>query len=493
MKGGLYRSRLSKDIDPRSQRFIGSLNVDSEFLQYEVECSLAHVVMLEEQKWVTRRQAADVIKALKKTAEAGVPLEGFEDIHEFVETSVTQLTSKDTGGRLHTARSRNDQVATITRMLCRDRLLQLIDETEGLVSVLLQMSRRYSSTPMLAYTHLGQAQLQTLGHHLQSYAEPLLRDVERLSDCFGRTNECPLGASAVAGSTIAVDRRRTSELLGFSSPVVNCEDAVESRDYAVEAIFVQTLLLVELSRMAEDLIVWSTTEFAYFELPDELASPSSAMPHKKNADVLEIVRADAALGIAELVQALTTLKGLTSGYNRDLQNVKAVLARSFPTTLEAISVLKGCLEGGKFDVSEMRKKAEDSDVFALPLAEWLVRKQGIAFRQAHSIAGRISGTLSAHKEKLADLGEGQLAALIRQAEPDLNLPNTQVAELRRYLHPEAVLKATKTEGGPSKERVLANYTVLRKKMAELNVENSKKRKGLLDAKRELHARVDAII
>jgi argininosuccinate lyase len=487
MKGGLYRSRLNGDIDPESQRFIGSLDVDAELLQYEVDSSLAHVIMLREEGWMSKEEAAGVISALEKMATASVPSEGFEDIHEFVETKVTQLTSKETGGRLHTARSRNDQVATITRMMCRDRLLQLARETERLIDSLLELSRRYSAAPLLAYTHLQRAQLQTLGHHLQSYAEPLIRDVGRLLDCFDRANECPLGASAIAGSTIRVDRRRTSELLGFSSLVMNCEDAIESRDYAVEAMFVQTLLLIELSRMAEDLMIWSTSEFSYFELPDRLSSPSSAMPQKKNADVLEMVRSDAALAIARLVRAMVTLKGLTSGYNRDLQSVKAALADSFGATLDDLSMVRRCLEGGSFDTTEMRRKAEESDLFALPLAEWLVKRHSIPFRQAHGVAGKISEVLASRKGRFAELSSDELVRLIEQNCLGLEVGKVEGEVLRRYLRPEAILEVTATEGGPSKKEVLANYKSLVGKVNVLKIGRSKRLGQLAKAKKRLRA------
>ncbi|MGA1975563.1 MAG: argininosuccinate lyase [Conexivisphaerales archaeon] len=492
MKGGLYRSRLGKDINSSSQRFIGSLGVDVELLQYEIDSSLAHVVMLKEQGWLSAEDAKKIAKALRKTAEVRVPAEGFEDIHEYVETAVTQMTSKETGGRLHTARSRNDQVATITRMMCRDRLLQLTEAAAGLASTLLELSRRYSSTPVLAYTHLRQAQLQTLGHHLQSYVQPLVRDIERLSDCYGRTDQCPLGASAVAGSTIKVDRRRTSELLGFSSVLINCEDSVESRDFAVESMFVQSLLLVGLSRIAEDMIIWSTSEFAYFELPDDLVSPSSAMPHKKNADVLEMVRADAALQIAQLVQMLVTLKGLTSGYNRDLQNVKATLTGSFWTTLDAISSVDMCLKGGSFDAKEMQRKAEGSDVFALPLAEWLVRKRGVAFREAHRIAGRVVFELASKKRRFADLSPGELAKMVKLAGSGFTLSTAESMHLHAYLRPAMVLKETATEGGPSDAQVLANYRRLKGELANLMEEARKREKGLSEARKRLYASVSSI-
>jgi argininosuccinate lyase len=492
LTGGIYRSRLARDIDSRSRRFISSLEADSELLQYEIDSSLAHVVMLKEQGWVSAGEAARIAEALRKTAKAGVPTEGFEDIHEYVETEVTRLASRKIGGRLHTARSRNDQVATITRMMCRDRLLQLMGTTGALVETLLELSRRYSSTPMLAYTHLRQAQLQTLGHHLQSYAEPLIRDIERMSDCLDRTDECPLGASAIAGSTLRVDRRRTSELLGFASVMTNCEDAVESRDYAVEAVFVQALLAVDLSRMAEDLIIWSTTEFAYFELPDSMASPSSAMPHKKNADVLEMVRADSALQIAELVQMLATLKGLASGYNRDLQNIKDTLARSFKTTEGALSTLERCLKGGSFNTIEMRRKAEESDVFALPMAEWLVKKRGLPFREAHRVAGKASSVLTSKKKRFLDLSHKEMARLLLQADHSLRLTDPGCRELRSYLRLEAILNETTTYGGPSGAQVRANYRSLRRKLEGLEKETEDRRRRVSEAKHALGAAVSTL-
>jgi argininosuccinate lyase len=492
LTGGIYRSRLAKDIDSKSQAFISSLAADADLLEYEIDSSLAHVIMLKEQGWVSVDEGAKIAGALIKTAKTKVPTEGFEDIHEYVETEVTRLTSRETGGRLHTARSRNDQVATITRMMCRDRLLRLMEVTGALVETLLDLSRRYSSTPMLAYTHLRQAQLQTLGHHFQSYAEPLTRDIARLSDCFNRTNECPLGASAIAGSTMKIDRKRTGELLGFASVMTNCEDAVESRDYAVEAVFVQALLAVDLSRVAEDLIIWSTSEFSYFELPDDLASPSSAMPQKKNADLLEMVRANSALQIAELVQMLTTLKGLTSGYNRDLQNIKAILARSFKTTLDAVSTVERCLKGGTFNTVEMKRKAAASDVFALPLAEWLVRKHGVPFREAHGIAGRVSGLLTSQKRKFSDLSPGELERAIHGAGFEARLGGPESKELRRYLRPEAILRETTTEGGPSGAQVIASYRRLRRKLEESSRETRDRRRKLSQARLGLTAGISTL-
>jgi argininosuccinate lyase len=467
--------------------------VDAQLLNYEIDSSLAHVVMLKEKGWLNSGDAKKIITALRQVLDEGVPAEGYEDVHEYVESNVTKRTSQDVGGRLHTARSRNDQVATITRMACRDRLLELADKVGALVGTLLELSRRNSSAPMLAYTHTRQAQLQTLGHHLQSYAQPLLRDVDRILDCLDRTDQCPLGASAIAGSTIEVDRRRTSMLLGFASVLGNCEDAVGNRDYAVEAMFVQALLLVDLSRMAEDLIIYSSSEFSYFELPDELASPSSAMPHKKNADVLEMIRADAALGISRLVQMMVTLKGLPSGYSRDLQSVKAALIGSFEETMTAVEIMDKCFRGGSFDLGEMKRKAMQSDVYALPLAEWLVKNRGTAFREAHKVAGRVTMELVTRRLRFQDLSPKQLAAMVARANRRLKLQVGEAKNLHEHLKPRKVLADTTTEGGPSPAQVLVSYTLLKHELRALKEEAASRTKSIEQAQRRLKSTVDKAV
>lgn len=493
MKDGIYRSRLGKGLERESAEFISSLQVDKELLRYEIESSKAHTVMLASQGIISRKQASALLKALSEVEGRPVPAEGFEDVHEYVESVVTRSTSEDIGGRLHTARSRNDQVATITRMACRDRLLRLCELNLNLSKLLIGLSKKHARTPLLAYTHLQRGQVQTLGHHLQSYAQPLLRDAQRLIQCYDMTNRSPLGASAIAGSTVEVDRRMTARLLGFDKVLLNCEDSVESRDFAAEAIFVQTLMLTELSRVAEDLILWSTSEFGYFELPDSLASPSSAMPHKKNPDVLELVRAAAPSQMAKLVHVLSILKALPSGYNRDLQPIKEVLYRSFDTSEQVLHIMIRCFSEGVFNEAEMRRKLESSEVFALPLAEWLVRMKDIPFRKAHAIAGRISAKLASKSASLSSLNPAQLADLIAETRPGFSIEPTQARELSSALNCDSVLQSTLTEGGPSAAEVLRTSRHLQLEANQLLTQSRVRRAHLNRAARALNKELKALV
>lgn len=463
----IYRSRLKTDLDEGSEEFISSLKSDKQLLQYEIDSSLAHAIVLQEQKILTNEQALKLISALESLRKQEIPARGFEDIHEYVESAVTKIAGHDVGGRLHTARSRNDQVATVTRMFCRERLLELGDTMLRLAGTLSRLSEKHAKDPVLSYTHLQQAQVQTLGHHLQSYLASVLRTLERLSECYRRTNLSPLGASAGAGSTIRVDRERTAELLGFDGLLENCQDAVQSRDYAVEAAFIQCLVMLDLSRVAEDLILWSTSEFHYFELPDSLSSPSSVMPHKKNADLLELVRATTAAQIAKLLEMQTILKGLPSGYNRDLQNLKEVLLHSFPPIVESITTTEKCLRLGSFNTEEMKERATNSAAFVLPLAEWMVLNKSVSFREAHKIAGRIIAKSDGTSISVAEISNSKLHQMLKEAGgPRLNAKELRELKLRLSLH--AVLKATRTEGGPSLTQVMRTHSLLNREIKRVS-------------------------
>lgn len=480
---GVYRSRLKVRLDETTEKFISSLRTGRQLLPYEIDSSIAHALMLREQNILTREQVRRLVGALDSLRTQKLPAKGFEDIHEYVESAVTRIVGEKIGGRLHTARSRNDQVATVTRMLCREKLLQLGESTLSLTSTLSRLAEKHSQDPALSYTHLQQAQIQTLGHQMQSYLSSIIRGLERLSECYARTNVSPLGSSAGAGSTIKVDRKMTAELLGFDGVLENCQDAVQSRDYAVEAVFIQSLIMLDLCRVAEDLILWSTSEFRYYELPDSLSSPSSVMPHKKNADVLEMVRANAAVQLGILLQMLTLLKGLPSGYNRDLQSEKEILFHSFPLTMDALKTTEACLRLGTFKTETMEKRAEESDIFALPFAEWLVRKKRIPFRQAHRIAGRITAKYRA-KTSLGKNTRFLLQMLREDGGPKLNVK--ELNELKLSLSPRAVLEATHTEGGPSEAQVMRARSTMNKELDHISNFLSNARKELQTAQENLH-------
>jgi|GEM_PF-868590 argininosuccinate lyase len=484
MAKGLYRSRLGRAFDPKSRRLISSLNVDASLLEYEVDSSEAHLLMLTRAGLVRKEEAVQIVRALESLRGKKLPADGYEDIHEYVEACVTELTSGEVGGRLHTARSRNDQVATITRMKSREELLELASRVLELVETLIILAEKEATTPLLSYTHLRQAQVQTLGHHLMSYAWPMLRNAERLIQCYDRTNRSPLGAAVGAGSTIEVDREMTARLLGFDSLMTNCQDAVQSRDFALEASFLQCNIMIDLSRLAEDLILWSSSEFHYFELPDIMASPSSAMPHKKNPDVLEMIRANTSSLIGNLVEMLSTMKALPSGYNRDLQNVKAALLASFPVTRDAISSMKECLERGHFFRKEMKLRVEKSDVFALPLAEWLVINKAVPFRTAHRIAGKVSSFSPLQLTSLTEMAPSELSKAIVSAKGP-HLTPIEASILKQFLSTSLVLKSTKTRGGPSRRAVLEDCVRARRRLGVLRLGVVRRSQKLQKSKRFL--------
>jgi argininosuccinate lyase len=392
-RGGIYRSRLKKPMEKEAALYISSLKEDAEIFEEDLLGTEAHIVMLCEQEIIGRGDAGKILKALEdlKTEwrEGRIKLEPekFEDVHEFIEAYIMGRVGVEVGGKTHTGRSRNDQVALDIRLRLRKRLLELWDAVLGLAERLIGRAWEERETFMVLYTHTQHAQIGLLSHYLLAYADHLLRDLERIEACYGRVNRCPLGASALAGSTLPLNRPRTAELLGFEGLVENSLDAVSGRDFMVEASTACVILMVHLSRIAEDLVLWSSSEFGYVELPDELASPSSVMPHKKNPCLLELARARAGRVCGLLSSLLTGLKGVPTGYSRDLQEAKPVLWEILNLTLSTVKVLARAVEGLKFDRKRMGEVASQSYAPAVDLAEALIKHAGLSLREAHRLVG----------------------------------------------------------------------------------------------------------
>ena len=298
-EGGLYRSRLGKRMDEEALRYLSSLGEDREILLEDIEGTEAHVIMLCKQEIIQVNEARQILKVLEELKEKALrgelELKGdFEDVHEFIESQIIKRLGVEVGGKVHTGRSRNDQVALDIRLRVRRYLVEIWKEALDLAETILSRAEEEKETIMLHYTHLQPAQVGYLSHYLLAYLDHLLRDIERLEECYHRVNKSPLGACAIAGSTLPLDRRLVAELLGFEGIIENSLDAVSSRDFALEALSISAIMMTNLSRIAEDLITWCSREFGYAELPDELASPSSVMPHKKNPCILELLRAKTA-------------------------------------------------------------------------------------------------------------------------------------------------------------------------------------------------------
>ena len=383
----MYRSRLGTDLSNITLDYVSSINDDSEIALYDIIGSQAHTIMLLQNKIITKNDAKKILSSLEnlKNEKFDSSSEA-EDIHELIESLVIKKAGMASGGKMHTARSRNDQVVLDIRMKIRDDINIicncLLDTIESFVSV----SKNHQKTIMPFYTHLQQAQAGLFSHYLLAQADVLSRDFQRLFDTFQRINQSPLGAGPVGGTSIAIDRHSTAKMLGFDGVVENSIDATSARDFVAEYVAMISILMTNLSRISEDFIIWSTSEFSFIELSDEFTSPSSVMPQKKNPDILELTRGKTAEIIGNLTAILTTIKGLASGYGRDLQQIKSSIWSTSKISISALLIIKSIVLTMKVNEKQMKKVTESSNLIALDIAEKLVQ-EGIPFRVTHKIAG----------------------------------------------------------------------------------------------------------
>jgi argininosuccinate lyase len=343
--------------------------------------------MLFQNKIITKNDAKKILSSLEDMKnETFDTSSGAEDIHELIESLVIKKAGMASGGKMHTARSRNDQVVLDIRMKIRDDINIicncLLDTIESLVSV----SKNHQKTIMPFYTHLQQAQAGLFSHYLLAQADILSRDFQRLFETFKRINQSPLGAGPIGGTSIAIDRHSTAKMLGFDGVVENSIDATSTRDFVAEYVAMVSILMTNLSRISEDFIIWSTSEFSFIELSDEFTSPSSVMPQKKNPDILELTRGKTAEIIGNLTAILTTIKGLASGYGRDLQQIKSSIWSTSKISISALLIIKSIVLTMKVNTKQMKKVTESSNLIALDIAEKLVQ-EGIPFRVTHKISG----------------------------------------------------------------------------------------------------------
>ncbi|MCP2506511.1 MAG: argininosuccinate lyase [Nitrosopumilus sp.] len=383
----MYRSRLGTDLSNITLDYVSSINDDSEIALYDIIGSQAHTIMLFQNKIITKNDAKKILSSLEGMKnETFDTSSGAEDIHELIESLVIKKAGMASGGKMHTARSRNDQVVLDIRMKIRDDINIicncLLDTIESLVSV----SKNHQKTIMPFYTHLQQAQAGLFSHYLLAQADILSRDFQRLFETFKRINQSPLGAGPIGGTSITIDRHSTAKMLGFDGVVENSIDATSTRDFVAEYVAMVSILMTNLSRISEDFIIWSTSEFSFIELSDEFTSPSSVMPQKKNPDILELTRGKTAEIIGNLTAILTTIKGLASGYGRDLQQIKSSIWSTSKISISALLIIKSIVLTMKVNTKQMKKVTESSNLIALDIAEKLVQ-EGIPFRVTHKISG----------------------------------------------------------------------------------------------------------
>ena len=393
----LHGGRLSS-VREDVAKFTSSRKDDERLASAVIDINKAHVVMLMEQKIIQRQDGAKILKTLSKLS--GDKLDpAAEDVHMAVEEIVLSETGPEVGGNMHIAKSRNDQVTTAIRMQLRRELVELMFKVLELQESLLDIAGKYVNTVILEYTHLQAAQPVTFAHYLLSHVQGLDRDLQRLQGAYERVNLCPLGAGALATTSFPINRKRTTELLGFNAVLENSIDAVGSRDFILETQAALALLAVSLSRFAEDLIIWSSQEFGTVELPDDFTSTSSIMPQKKNPEVLEVIRARASYALGDFVASAAALKSLPSTYNLDFQEITPKLWAETDNLASAISIFAQLVPKLKVSTN-VENKAAAGFVGATELANMLVQKYNVAFRTSHKIVGALVKSLIDSKQNL---------------------------------------------------------------------------------------------
>ena len=388
----LWKGRFKKELSKTTNDFNSSISFDSRMYKEDIEGSIAHATMLGRCGIIKEEEANDIVKGLKgiladiENGTLHIDMEA-EDIHTFIEGELTKRIG-DNGKRLHTSRSRNDQVAVDIKLYLKKEVVNVKNLVVGLIKVIADKAEKYSEIVMPGYTHLQRAQPITFGHHLLAYGEMLLRDVSRLEDCLKRMDEMPLGSCALAGTTYPIDRTITAELLGFDRITNNSLDGVSDRDYCIEFASVLSIIMVHLSRFSEEIIIWNSNEYRFIELDDSYSTGSSIMPQKKNPDIAELVRGKTGRVYGALMSILTTMKGLPLAYNKDMQEDKELTFDAIDTTKGCILLFTGMIDTMTFNKEVMEASAKNGFTNATDAADYLVN-HGIPFRDAHGIIGQL--------------------------------------------------------------------------------------------------------
>ncbi len=457
----MWSGRFRQPLDADFERWQRSFEFDRRLLREELAASRAHAGALKNAGVLSSSELIAILQGLAQIAEKAASSPAFlddneaEDIHHFVEKQLVALVG-DTGYKLHSGRSRNEQIATDLRLYVRAAIDQMRSDLADLLVVLLERAEQAGNLAMPAYTHLQRAEPVLVAHWLLAYVEMFLRDAERLADCRKRLNLSPLGSGAVAGATLPLDRRAMAEELGFDAPTANSIDATSDRDFALEFISALSLLAVHLSRWAEEMILFSSQEFGLIRLPEAYSTGSSAMPQKMNPDLLELTRGKAARIIGNATALLVTLKGLPLAYNKDLQETQQPLFDAAGTVLELLPLVSGWMKAAEFDYDRMQAAAQSGFMNAWAGATYLVRR-GVPFRLAHEQIGKAVQTCVERSCELADLPLEEL----RQLNPVFD------QDFYSCLTLQSVLNIHDVPGGTAPVRVRQAMADARKKVESM--------------------------
>ncbi len=455
----LWAGRFSKEVDETVNAFNSSIAFDARMYAQDIRGSIAHATMLGDCGVIEKSESEAIIKGLQEILadlqEGRLMFDpNAEDIHMFVEAELTKRLGS-TGKRLHTARSRNDQVALDIRMYLRDEIAEIKSLVLELAETLCNMAEKHTETIMPGYTHLQRAQPITFAHHLLAYAQMLARDLERLDDTAKRMNECPLGSGALAGTTYPINRQQTAALLGFDRPVANSLDGVSDRDFCVELACALSLLMTHLSRFSEEIILWCSWEFKFIELDDAYATGSSIMPQKKNPDVTELIRGKTGRVVGDLMTLLSMLKGLPLAYNKDMQEDKEAIFDAIDNVKLCVKTFIPMLSTMRVLKDNMRKAAAKGFINATDCADYLVKK-GMPFRDAY----KITGTL------VARCIEQELTLETLPLEQYKEMTNLFTEDVYEAISLDTCVRERSSEGGPSPKAVAVQLTQLRERLAQ---------------------------
>lgn len=490
----MYRSRLGRKLDDVTLDYVSSLYDDRQIAIYDIIGSEAHVLMLYEKKIIAKKDAVKILTSLEGLKEKYSKYDEpedlqAEDIHELIESLVIREIGKKSGGRMHTARSRNDQVSLDIRMKIRDDINTLCHCLLDAIDAMVTLARKHQKTIMPLYTHLQHAQAGVFSHYLLAHSDVLFRDLDRLYAIYGRVNQNPLGAGAVGGTSIPIDRHYTARLLGFKGLVENSIDATSSRDFIAEYVSAVAILMTNLSKISEDIILWSTSEFAFIELADEFASPSSVMPQKKNPDILEITRGKTAEVIGHLTAILSIIKGLPTGYGRDLQQMKSAVWSTSKTAINALLIFSSMFATLTVNEKKMLKSAEEGYIVALDIAEGLVTVCGVPFRTAHQISGCMVREAYKTKKPLSKLTSSEIASCTKGIKIDVQ----KIYEIVKSATIKSSLQKRISQGSSGfaeQERMIAHRT---EKIKVYKSGTSKRTKELQTSLQKFQEQVQSLI
>jgi len=457
-------------------KFTSSIKSDRKLLKSVIKINEAHMAMLMEQKIIEWSNGVRLLQALSELESKMKLKPSLEDVHVALEEEVNKKVGQETGGNLHVAKSRNDQVSTAIRMELRENLLDLMVSVIKLQEALTKLAEKHVRTVVPGYTHLHPAQPVTFAHYLLSYMDMLERDLHRLEETYQRGNLCPMGAGALATSSFPINRDRVAELLGFSEVLENSIDAVSSRDFVLETMADLTIIAVDISRLVEDLILWSSPDFGIIELPDRFSSTSSIMPQKKNPDVLEVIRAKMSHVLGNFLTSATTMKALPSSYNMDFQEITPRLWESLENVTSSLEMLSKLVTNLKV-FKNLFSKPILSFTTSTELANTLVRKYKVPFRTAHKVVGSLIRILIEYKLAFSDVTPELLQKVVQDSSGLLLSIN--VEDIQESTDPLKFVESHKARGGPSPTEVKRMLKV-RKQWTALSRSNLSKRKLELD-------------